>query len=211
MSIENQETSVPIQETQIETKNQLGELELHTSTVVWIATALLHKENPSRTAFRISEIENKVKELNLLSVQDTTISQHITSHCVANSYASPDTSRILFRVQRGLYRLYRNGDSYHPTREYGKTSPPPEIIPEKYGYLLEWYEKEYLHKTSSTFQEITKTSVNPPFVKIDDDMRIKIPDEIMRKLEIGVGDHIVFIETTAGKILIKKARLQLMV
>lgn len=64
---------------------------------------------------------------------------------------------------------------------------------------------------SGSFQEITKTSVNPPFVKIDDDMRIKIPDEIMRKLEIGVGDHIVFIETTAGKILIKKARLQLMV
>lgn len=203
---ENQDSFQP----PIETKAELGELEIATSTAVWVATALLHKENPSRTAFKIKEIEQKVKYLNLLSVQDATITQHITSHCVANSHASPDTSRMLFRAQRGLYRLYRKGDSHDSTRQYGKICPVSEVVPKKYRDLLEWYEK-YSVQSSSTFQEITKTSVNPPFSKIDREMRVILPQEVVTKLGVGVGDHIAFIENIAGSTLIKKARLQLMV
>lgn len=194
-----------------EAKNELGPLGLVTSVVVWIATALLHRENPSRTAFGIREIEDKVKNLNLLSVQHATITQHITAHCVANTRASPDTNRMLFRVGRGLYRLYRKGDSYDPTREYGKIIPVPEVIPQEYTNLLEWYEQDYANKTSSTFQEVTKNSVNPPFAKVENDLKIKIPQEVLQKLGIGIGDHIAFIENLSGNIIIKKARLQLMV
>lgn len=191
-------------------KKELRPLGLTTSVVVWIATALLHKENPSRSAFTIREIEEKVNGLNLLSVQQATITQHITAHCVANSYASPDTNRILFRVGRGLYRLYRRGDSFHSTRQNGKITPIVEVMPKEYLNLLEWYEKEYSNKTSSTFQEITKSFVNTPFAKIEPDFRVKIPQEIITKLNVSVGDHIAFIENS-DTIQIKKARLQIMV
>jgi hypothetical protein len=199
------------EEINIEERIIVGECGVSTATAVWVAAALLHKENPSRNAFRINEIGQKVNDLKLLTVQPATIHQHITSHCVANSHSSPDTNRMLFRVQRGLYRLYRKSDQCHETREYGKITPMQEVIPEQYRNLLEWYENEYATKASSTFQEIIKDTVNPPFARIEDNYIVRLPKEVREKLGLGVGDHIAFVENITGQMLIRKARLSIMV
>mgnify|MGYP001286488704 CR=1 FL=1 len=112
-----------------------------TATAVWIATAVLHMENPTRNSFQASEIAEKSQNLDLVRARSATLSMHISLHCVANSKAAPNTIRFLYRVKNGWYRLFRNGDDFHESRKYGRTFPKRESLPEEYVELLNWYEK----------------------------------------------------------------------
>ena len=96
-----------------------------TANAVWIALATLHKENPDRDAFQVKEIASKIKELDIQNASDVTVSTHISSHCVADKPAQPDTHRKIHRLRQGWYRLFVQSDPFHVTRMKGQTVTLP--------------------------------------------------------------------------------------
>ncbi len=108
---------------------------------VWIALALLLRENRDKEAFAASEIMDRVS-LEFGQVAPG-IPTHIGAHCVAAAKPNPGRHRMLVRVSRGKFRLFRLGDHYHSDRGGGKAVPNQEDIPEKYRFLLEWYDTKY--------------------------------------------------------------------
>lgn len=177
-----------------------------TSNAVWIATAILHQENKDKDAFQAKEIFQKVKDLDLQGASDETLKIHISSHCVASGKASPDTHRKLVRVQNGWYRLFRPGDSFHPTRERGRIAPLAEEIPSDYSSLLEWYNNKYC-KTVKDSSRLQEDSTIPSFSRISQDGTIKIPKEVQDKMNLQEGDFLAFLENQ-GVFTIKKATMQ---
>lgn len=112
------------------------------AVAVWIATATLHQENRGRDAFSIKEITDRVQKQNLHNSGMSTIKAHIYGHCVANLKANRATHRKLYKT-RGEYRLYRNGDDYHPSRNRGQAEPSTIQLPKEYHHLIKWYYDEY--------------------------------------------------------------------
>jgi len=110
---------------------------------VWIAAALLHRENPDHASFSKKEIQRSCEMLDAAGARRPGISPHISTHCVASTPASPATHRMLTRAGTGRRRLFRLGDQVHPSRRDGKATPHREDIPERYHELLDWYENEY--------------------------------------------------------------------
>ncbi|MCZ6647651.1 MAG: hypothetical protein O7B30_00170 [Thaumarchaeota archaeon] len=178
-----------------------------TATAVWIATALLHADNKNEEAFRQSQIFRKVKELQLMKVSDSTIRTHISSHCVANRKAQPDTHRKLFAVRNGWFRLYRPGDPYDMTRGRGRIAPLPRETPEKHRWFLNWYEDDYVKRRAPA--PTKSESPNIPFAKIGEGGVIKVPEEVLSRLQLGNGDYIAFIQPPSGDVSIRKAKVRL--
>jgi len=110
---------------------------------VWIACALLHKENPNRRDFSTREIIEKVREKNIYGTLRPGVYVHVTQHCIANKKPNPGKYRMLFETEPGRRRLFKKGDPYHPGREGGKITPNKNEIPQKYWHLLDWYKNEY--------------------------------------------------------------------
>lgn len=109
----------------------------------WIATALLHKENPSVEDFGLDEIyERAMKEFH---DRRPGVRQHIVSHAVASNPPDPAQIRMLHSSGRGRRRLFRPGDPAHPDRS-GKMCPEKRDIPERYHSLVDWYLKEYTQR-----------------------------------------------------------------
>ena len=112
--------------------------------LVWVATALLHREHPKSTGFVPRDIARKVLATEPQhSLDPKTISQHISKHCVANKKPDPSRHRILFQNEDGSYRLYRSGDPFSEGRENGKITPEPAVLAVKYADLLHWYRDEF--------------------------------------------------------------------
>lgn len=107
---------------------------------VWIATALLHKENPSRRDFKLQEIRERGAREGFVEERTNTFYVHANQHCVANRQPNPGNHRMLTETAPGRRRLYRTGDSARPGRS-GKIVPRREEIPPKYHHLLDWYQK----------------------------------------------------------------------
>jgi hypothetical protein len=110
---------------------------------VWIAMALLHRENPEQADFSKQEIQRRCEAVDPEGARRPGISQHISTHCVASKPTSPAKHRMLTRTGTGRRRLFRPGDKEHPDRREGRTTPLREDLPEKYHELLDWYETEY--------------------------------------------------------------------
>jgi hypothetical protein len=106
---------------------------------VWIATALLQREQPEHTDFSVEEIVARAAKESLAGSNRPGVYVHVVQHCVANRPPNPGRYRILFETAPGRRRLFRKGDSYHPAREGAKTAPNTEDIPHGYGGLLSWY------------------------------------------------------------------------
>ncbi|HEY0704629.1 MAG TPA: hypothetical protein VGD60_17780 [Candidatus Acidoferrales bacterium] len=106
---------------------------------VWIATALLHRENPGRADFSIEEIVERAARENLAGINRPGVYAHAVSHCVANRRPSPNRCMMLFESGAGRRRLFRKGDTYDVAREGSKVTPAAEGIPEEYQSLLSWY------------------------------------------------------------------------
>lgn len=106
---------------------------------VWIATALLHRENPGREDFSKAEIRDRGKREGFIG-ETNTFQVHVNQHCVANRKPNNVNHRMLFRESKGRRRLFRQGDATSPGR-IGKITPNREDIPEKYRFLLDWYQK----------------------------------------------------------------------
>jgi hypothetical protein len=85
--------------------------------------------------FTKKELMQKIKEL----FKDTRsgVSTHISSYCVASTAANPGKFRYLTRVDDGLYRIFKQGDEVHKTKENAPLHPKIEDIPSEYRYLLD--------------------------------------------------------------------------
>jgi hypothetical protein len=110
---------------------------------VWIATALLHRENSTKEDFSTGEIIDRVAKENINGTFRPGIIVHVHLHCVANKRPNPANYRLLYETGRGRRRLFKQGDDYHPYREGGKTHPIPEEIPDQYRPLVNWYRSYY--------------------------------------------------------------------
>ena len=183
-----------------------------TPTVVWLATALLHRDNPQSDAFSAKEIFYKVKELDLLSVSDSTINMHITSHCVASGKESPDRHRKLTRVRAGWYRLFKEGDSFHETRSTGQTAPLTGMLPLRFKDVIDWYNREY--NVTNVSKSLTKqtSEINHQMVgelyliEIGENNTIKLPDSFVKDFKIKKGEQLIFQANFDGTVIIKKPR-----
>ena len=108
---------------------------------VWIATALLHRECPTKSDFATEEIVDRAAKEALVVPQRPGVYVHVVQHCVANRPANPGKYRMLIETGSGRRRLFRKGDAYHPSREGGKIHPNAEEMPPGYEELLSWYEE----------------------------------------------------------------------
>ena len=100
---------------------------------VWIATALLHREQPGAADFSLKEIEARLLREHLAGDRRPGVYPHLSVHCVANRPPDKGRYRMLFETTRSRRRLFRPGDPYHPLREGGKIVPDRAEIPDKYG------------------------------------------------------------------------------
>lgn len=116
---------------------------------VWIATALLHRENPKREDFSVSEIVARARRENITSELRPGVQVHAYLHCVANLPPKPGRYRMLYATGKSTRRLFRQGDDFHPDRRAGKVTPSKESIPTRYQALLDWYRDKFVGKQKS--------------------------------------------------------------
>jgi len=109
---------------------------------VFIATALLHRENPRRSDFTISEIVERAAKENLFGELRPGVRVHASLHCVANRAPNPGRYRMLYATGERTRRLLRAGDAQHPDRT-GKIWPDPEEVPAQYRELVDWAKQQY--------------------------------------------------------------------
>jgi hypothetical protein len=109
---------------------------------IFVATALLHREQPDRADFEIREIVNRAARENMAGEVRSGLNVHASMHCVANRPPNPAKHRMLFATGKHTRRLLLPGDEVHPGRT-GKAFPDAGEIPERYQPLLEWAKKRY--------------------------------------------------------------------
>lgn len=112
---------------------------LKLADVVWIGTALLHRERPGAADFSIDEIVERVRRENLYGSLRPGLYVHVVQHCVANRPPNPGRYRMLFETAPGRRRLFRKGDAEHPGRKDAKSTPSGTELPDGYNELLTWY------------------------------------------------------------------------
>ena len=110
---------------------------------VWLATALLHRENSKALDFSGHEIIEKATGEKLVKGFRPGLQVFISKHCVANKSPNPLRHRILLETTRGRRRLFKRGDPFHPDREGGKIRPDRADLPAEYQPLLDWYDEVY--------------------------------------------------------------------
>jgi hypothetical protein len=133
---------------------------------IWIAAALLQREG--RADFSVREVVDRILREPLDEYRPG-LQVHASNHCVASKAPNPAQHRFLHETGRGRRRLYRTGDDYHPNRRKGRTHPSAEELPEKYRYLVTWYENEY---------DRPKNSEAPP-VPVAPPSRASVPGEFL--------------------------------
>jgi hypothetical protein len=104
---------------------------------VFLAAALLHRENPERKDFTIQEIVNRAAKENVTGEMRSGVNVHASQHCVANKAPNPAKHRMLFATGKHTRRLLEPGDSVHAGRT-GKIFPNASELPERYLPLLDW-------------------------------------------------------------------------
>ena len=149
---------------------------------VWIATALLHRENPTRQDITVSEIVERARKEGLEKELRPGVRVHALQHCVANRPPNPGRYRMLYATGKLTRRLYCNGDPYDPDREGSKIIPARDEIPDEYQALLEWYESEYVPVRGKSKVEDSILELKGLGKEI---WRGVDPDEYVRKLREG--------------------------
>lgn len=110
---------------------------------VWLATALLHRENSKALDFSGHEIIEKATGEKLVKGFRPGLQVFVSKHCVANKSPNPLRHRILLETTRGRRRLFKQGDPFHPDREGGKIRPDRTELPAEYQPLVDWYDEIY--------------------------------------------------------------------
>jgi hypothetical protein len=117
---------------------------------VWIALALLHRENPDRPDFTVAEIVAMSDKENAVHERRPGVYVHAMQHCVAGRAPNPGRYRMLTETGKNRRRLFRPGDAFHPARAGSKTLPDRAELPEKYHELLDWYRRDYIPRDAQT-------------------------------------------------------------
>jgi hypothetical protein len=133
----------------------LSSTRIRVADEVWIATALLHRENPEQADFSIDEIVGRAAKQRIAGLIRPGVYVHVVQHCVANRPPNPARYRMLLETSPGRRRLFRKGDPYNPGREGSKLTPDTDEIPIAYVDLLSWY-----HDWSSV-QRTTSSALDP--------------------------------------------------
>ncbi len=120
-----------------------SKLGIKVAAEVWVVLALLHRERPQDTDFRIGEIVARAEKENITGRLRPGVYQHVVSHAVANRPPSPNTYRYLFATAPNRRRLYRSGDATDQQRLRAKALPARQDLPVRYQPLLEWYRTDY--------------------------------------------------------------------
>jgi hypothetical protein len=112
---------------------------------IWIATALLHQQNPSQKYFTKDQIREKLDSEGLSAgIERGSLNAHLKEHLVANVPPSSGKYRMLFEPTPGNLRLFCPGDPTHPARiqqrKPSKSVPRRDEIPAQSWPLLDWYE-----------------------------------------------------------------------
>ncbi len=155
-------------------------LDVPVAAETWIATALLHREHPERSDFTIQEIVGRAEAEHVTPTLRPGVRVHASTHCVANRKPDPVAHRMLYATGKHTRRLFREGDDFHPLR-HGRTFPAPHTLPEKYRYLLDWYQNEYTTPARDGWLSGIFAMIGAGrdiFAGID-------PDEYVRKLRAG--------------------------
>lgn len=151
---------------------------------VWLATSLLHRENPRREDFSVSEIVARARKEKRAGGYRPGLQIHVSSHCVATKPPNPARHRMLSETGRGRRRLFRSGDKFHRDRKQGKTHPAVEDLPPKYRHLVDWYERNYENGNNDE-------DPLPPGGKMADLLKalsnISLSD--IRKMEAAIEEH----------------------
>jgi len=109
---------------------------------VFVAAALLHREQPGRKDFTIQEIVNRAARENVAGELRSGVSVHASQHCVANRPPNPGRHKMLFATGKHTRRLLLPTDEVHSGRT-GKMFPDVVELPEKYLSLLDWAKRRY--------------------------------------------------------------------
>ena len=118
--------------------------EIRVADEVWIATALLHRQQPDRDDFTVGEIVRQAESAKVAGdLLRPGVKVHAYLHCVANRAPNPGRYRMLFETSTGRRRLFRPGDPCHPDRTSAKDVPRDDQIPVAYRELIDWYRNEY--------------------------------------------------------------------
>lgn len=154
----------------------LDRVDVSCATEVFIATALLHREQPERKDFQIQEIVNRAARENITGEMRSGVSVHASIHCVANRAPNPAKHRMLFATGKHTRRLLLRGDATHDGRT-GKIMPEPGEVPSRYLPLLEWSRKRFEAGPAGLYAR--KALVEP----VSDDSEVAAPMEAERWLE----------------------------
>ncbi len=115
---------------------------LRIATAVWIAVATLQQKDGMSRVFTNKEIIWQISEQKLCSASLKTLYYNISWVCVANIPGSSKSHRKLYRTSLGMYRLYKRGEPYHPSREGCRIAPLPYELPSEYKDLRRWYDDQ---------------------------------------------------------------------
>ncbi len=115
--------------------------EMKVADQVWIATALLHRENPRASDFGVEEIVDRASREGLANPVRKSLYVHALQHCVANRAPNSGRYRMLVETAPRRRRLFRLGDSYDAAREGSKIVPERDDLPPHYAPLLAWYQE----------------------------------------------------------------------
>src|ERR1051326_6986488 len=119
------------------TGSQLEQETIAVADEVFLATALLHRENPEREDFSIGEIVDRAEKENLAGRLRPGVRVYASLHCVANKAPNPGRDRVLYATGDRTRRLLLSKDDVHPGRT-GKVWPDPADIPAPYRELIDW-------------------------------------------------------------------------
>ena len=112
--------------------------DLKASDAVWLATALLQKEQPD-AEFAVPQIVDYVERKHLTTKPRQTIYLHANQHCVANRAPNNARLRMLIETPSGKRRLFHRGDPFHPARANARKLPAPDALPPQFREILDWY------------------------------------------------------------------------
>lgn len=164
---------------------------------VWLATALLHRQNPQASDFSVHEIIERSLATRGEGYRPG-VPVFTSKHCVANKTPNPLRYRMLVETTRGRRRLFRTGDPFHPDRQDGKIRPEKVALPAEYQPLVDWYETEYSkghqprseRQTEGPAMYSTPIEPKPGVVFVSSGGAVIIPENVRKDLGIEEGTRL---------------------
>ncbi len=129
--------------------NRYVKEEIKVADELFIAAALLQRENPDKEAFSAKELLERAEREGLTVDLRPGLAVHAYKHAVANVKPDPGKYKMLYKTEEGRLRLLHVGDEVHPERT-GKIWPEKEDVPARYHELIDWAQQQYRKEKPSS-------------------------------------------------------------